>query len=240
MSKLKKVYVAKLVFRCLVLAACTALYFLRPAAFAVLDGWQFFSRLSPLHILWGLWVVDMLMQILPVKNKLPVGSQKLFVNRFRPVRERVNRESLKKYAVTATTYAYRVFFLWVVLIAAFGVCYHYGLLDDRKLILISAHFYVFDLVCVVIWCPFRLLMKTRCCTTCRIFNWDHMMMLSPLIFVGGFFAVSLVVLATVTWLTWEVCVLLYPERFWEGSNAALKCAECTDGLCRGQCRKLRR
>ena len=63
-----------------------------------------------------------------------------------------------------------------------------------------------DLICVLIWCPFRLIMKNRCCTTCRIFNWDHLMMFSPLIFMGGFFASSLVILSAVAWLVWELCV----------------------------------
>ena len=36
------------------------------------------------------------------------------------------------------------------------------------------------------------------------------------------------------------CVLIYPERFWEKSNAALKCAECTDKLCTQYCQKLRK
>ena len=67
-------------------------------------------------------------------------------------------------------------------------------------------------------------MRTRCCTTCRIFNWDHLMMFSPMIFMGGFYAVSLICLAFLAWLVWEVCIMLYPERFWDKSNAATSCA----------------
>jgi len=48
------------------------------------------------------------------------------------------------------------------------------------------------------------------------------------------------VVAVVILLIWELCVLLYPERFWEKSNAALKCSECTDKLCIQYCQKLRR
>jgi hypothetical protein len=65
------------------------------------------------------------------------------------------------------------------------------------------------------------------------------MMFSPLIYMGGFFAVSLVTLAFGAWLVWELFVLLYPERFWEHSNTALKCSECTDKLCTQYCQKLR-
>ena len=51
--------------------------------------------------------------------------------------------------------------------------------------------------------------------------------------------IGLVVLAVLAWLVWELCVMLYPERFWEHSNAALKCSECTDKLCTQYCQKLR-
>ena len=43
---------------------------------------------------------------------------------------------------------------------------------------------------------------------------DHLMMFSPLIFVGGFYAGSLVLMAAIAWLVWELCVMMYPERFW--------------------------
>ena len=117
--------------------------------------------------------------------------------------------------------------------------YFFGVIDKVTLFMISVFFYVCDLICVLIWCPFRLIMKNRCCTTCRIFNWDHLMMFSPLIFMGGFFASSLVILSAVAWLVWELCVMMYPERFWDHSNAALQCCECTDKLCTQYCQKLR-
>ena len=105
--------------------------------------------------------------------------------------------------------------------------------------MLSVIFYVCDLICVLVWCPFRLIMKNKCCTTCRIFNWDHLMMFSPLIFIGGFYSVSLVVMAVIAWLVWEICIMLYPERFCEMTNVALKCSECTDKLCTQYCQKLR-
>ena len=64
-------------------------------------------------------------------------------------------------------------------------------------------------------------------------------MCSPLMFMGGFYAVSLVIMAVLDWLVWELCVMMYPERFWDKSNAAFKCANCTDKLCTQYCRKLR-
>ena len=239
MSEIRKIYFARLAGRCLIFAVCLFMCVFWRSSFAVLDGINFFKAISPLHLLWGIWIFDIFLQIIPIKNKLPLGSQKLFANHFRPIREKINYEALRSYIISTTKAAYRVFLLWSLLIAGIGVLYYFHVIDKITLFMISVFFYVCDLICVLIWCPFRLIMKNRCCTTCRIFNWDHLMMFSPLIFMGGFFASSLVVMSVIAWLVWEICVMMYPERFWDHSNTALQCSECTDKLCTQYCHKLR-
>ena len=66
------------------------------------------------------------------------------------------------------------------------------------------------------------------------------MMFSPLFFSGGFYGLSLAFMAAAAWLVWELCVMMYPERFWDQSNLALKCSACTDKLCTQYCQKLRK
>jgi len=240
MSKTRRSYILRLIFRCITLLGCGALCYFAPRQFSVLEGLNFFTRFSVLHILWVLWAADMFLQIIPIKNKLPLGSMKLFAQRFKPIREKINHEALRDYILTTTKAAYKVFILWCGLIALIGILYWLGLFGKTGLFMFSVTFYVCDLICVLIWCPFRLLMNTRCCTTCRIFNWDHLMMFSPMIFMGGFYAVSLVLMSIIAWLVWEVCIMMYPERFWDKSNLALKCSECTDKLCTQYCQKLRK
>jgi len=240
MSETRKRYICRLVARCLILLICAALWITRPQIFDILEGMRFFDHLSLLHILWVIWVIDMFLQIVPIKNKVPLGSMKLFANRFKPIREKVNVQALRRYVRTTTRAAYGVFLLWCMLVAVLGVLYHLDVISKTGMFMISVVFYVCDLICVLVWCPFRLLMKTRCCTTCRIFNWDHLMMFSPLVFVGGFYALSLFFMALLAWIVWECCILLYPERFWEHSNTALRCTECTDKLCTQYCQKLRK
>jgi len=210
-----------------------------PQNFEILERENFFKEFHILHILWFAWVCDMFLQIIPVKNKVALGSQKLFANRFKPLLEKINYKALKEYVITTTKAAYKVFLIWGIVIIALGMMYFYGIINKMWLFMISVFFYVCDLICVLIWCPFRLLMKNKCCTTCRIFNWDHIMMLSPLIFIGGFYSISLIVMAFLAWFVWEACVMLYPERFYEMTNAALKCSECTDKLCTQYCQKCR-
>ena len=239
MSKTRKEYLLRLVGRCVILVLCGVLAVARPQAYSVLEGLNFFREFSALHLLWLIWMADMFLQVLPVKNRLPLGSQKLFANRFRPLRERISKDLLKKHAAQMTAAAYRVMLLWCGLIALIGLLYYWGVISKTGLFMIALFFYVCDLICVLVWCPFRLMMKTKCCTTCRIFNWDHLMMFSPLIFAGGFYALSLVVMAILAWLVWELSAAIYPERFWEVTNTALRCSECTDKLCTQYCKKLR-
>ncbi|MBR3883003.1 MAG: hypothetical protein IKJ36_07075 [Clostridia bacterium] len=207
--------------------------------FEILEGNNFFKEFDILHLLWGVWVCDMIYQILPIKNKVALGSQKLFANRFKPILEKINYEALKNYVVTTTKAAYKVFIIWTVVNIVLGILYYTNVINKIWLFMISVFFYVCDLICVLVWCPFRLLMKNKCCTTCRIFNWDHLMMFTPLIFVGGFYSTSLVIMSILAWLVWELCVMMYPERFSEMTNAALKCSECTDKLCTQYCQKCR-
>lgn len=238
MSKTRKRYVIRLVLRIFIFIFCLCMC-LVPNFYNILYGMNFFKEFHVLHILWFVWVCDMFLQIIPVKNKVALGSQKLFLNRFEGIREKINYKALKIYIKNTTASAYKVFIFWTLLILALGGLYYFGVINNIILFMITVLFYVCDLICVLIWCPFRLIMKNKCCTTCRIFNWDHLMMFSPLIFVGGFYSLSLVFMSVLAWLVWEICVLLYPERFSEISNVALRCSNCTDKLCTQYCRKLR-
>ena len=238
MSETRKRYFMRLVGRVIVFIICLIMCF-NSQNFDILHGNNFFKEFNILHILWLIWVCDMISQIVPIKNKLALGSQKLFANRFKPIREKINYEALKNYIVSTTKSAYKVFIIWGLLIVGIGILYYIGIINKIWIFMISVFFYVCDLICVLVWCPFRLTMKNKCCTTCRIFNWDHLMMFTPLIFIGGFFALSLVIMASIAWLIWEIFVMIYPERFSEMTNAALKCSECTDKLCTQYCQKCR-
>ena len=101
-SKMRKNYIVRLVLRALIFVFFVLLYVFSPSFFGVLEGGRFFTELSPLHVLWGIWMFDMLCQLVPVWKKLPVGSGKLFHGRFRPIRETVNYEALRNHIIAAT------------------------------------------------------------------------------------------------------------------------------------------
>lgn len=238
-SAIRKSYMLRFGGRCVVLVACVWLCIAHPEQLSVLQGGAFFRQFSALHVLWAIWMLDMAAQLHPAKKSLSLGSKKLFAQYFRPSQIRTDLQALKRYIVSTTCSAYRILLLWVALIAALGFCHFRGWLSDAALFMTSVLFYVCDLICVLFWCPFRLLLKNRCCTTCRIFNWDHILMFTPMLFVHGFFAYSLLAVALVVWVAWELSVILHPERFWWQSNETLQCVNCTDKLCTQYCRKLR-
>ena len=192
-SELRKRYIIRFIGRIIVLVIATLLFFFKRDEFDVLEGFNFFRKFSLFHLLWGIWVVDMLLQLIPVKNHISLGSQKHLRYHFQMAKERINIPALKKYISSITRSAYKVMILWVALIAVIAGFYYTGVFTKAHLLMISVLFYVFDLVCVLIWCPFRLIMGNKCCTTCRIFNWDHFMMFSPVIFAGGFYVTKSVI-----------------------------------------------
>ncbi|MBR5135170.1 MAG: hypothetical protein IKV35_06190 [Clostridia bacterium] len=238
-SKMRKAYIVRLICRAVIFVACIVLAVLKPTAFDIVSG-GFFTRFSLFHILWVVWMIDMIQQLIPIKKHIPLGSQKLFRERFKPVRETPSYQALRNHVITTTKRAYKIFLVWAAAIAVIGVLYRLHVLSSTHLFLITVAFYVCDLICVLVWCPFRLFLKNRCCTTCRIFNWDHLMMFTPMLFINSFYSASLLAMAFAVWVLWELCVMMYPERFWERSNEALQCARCTDKLCSQYCPKPKR
>lgn len=239
MSVIRKRYMARLVGRIAIFVICFILCIVKPEYFEILDGMNFFKNFSIFHLLWGIWVFDIILQIIPVKNKIALGSQKLFASRYIPARKNISREDLRKHITNISKSAYIVMGIWIAVTALIGVLYYFNIINNMIVFMISVAFYVCDLICVLVWCPFRLIMKNKCCTTCRIFNWDHLMMFSPMVFIVGFYSLSLFVLSVLAWLVWELCILIYPQRFTEMTNSALKCSECIDKLCTQYCQKLR-
>ena len=224
-------YQARLVLRLMVLAAVVVLYFAWDQAFdAARSG--FFQGLSPMHLLWGLWMVDMIFQLFPSRNMLAMGCQKMFPSHAKPSGETPTAEAWAAWRRENRRGACTVALSWLGLSAGVAALRFSGLMGVRGLVLLSTVFYVCDLICVLFWCPFqKLMMRNRCCTTCRIFNWDHVMMFTPMAFLGSFFAASLFAMALVVLLVWEIQYARHPELFWDRTNAALRCANCTDRLC---------
>lgn len=231
-SKFRKLYQYRMVFRCSMLILAFLLYFFLPESFNVLTGVNPLKQLSILQIFWVLWVFDMVMQLIPAKGYWPLGSQKQFRKYFRPLKGAIQLSRLQAFVDKSKHDTLIIGSIWLAMTLILGLLYGQHILGNKELFLIAVAFYVCDVICVLYWCPFRVfIMKNRCCTTCRIFNWDHLMMFLPLVFIPGLYTWSLCLMALAVFLVWELLFYTYPERFWEGSNEILRCTNCKDKLC---------
>ena len=231
-SRLRRLYEFRYAVRLCILAATVAGYFAFPQSFSVLTGLEFFRRFSWLHVLWAIWVLDMAAQLAPSRRYTPLGSLKHFERYYRAPSDPGGEERLSRSAAKNALDSANVLVVWMMIVATIGIMWTTETLGRRGLLLVAVVFYVLDMTFILFWCPFRVwIMKNRCCTTCRIYNWDHMMMFSPLVFIPSFYSLSLFGLAAVVFLIWEVSLFLHPERLSDDTNAALRCTGCTDRLC---------
>ena len=101
----------------------------KPQFYNILEGMNFFDEFHILHILWLIWIFDIILQIIPIKNKVALGSKKLFANYFKQSHEKINYKALKIYVKNTTLSAYKVFIIWVLLIVIIGVIYYFGIIN---------------------------------------------------------------------------------------------------------------
>ena len=116
LSDIRKRYITRLVGRCFILLFAIALYITGFEKHDVLQGFAFFERITWMHVLWVIWMLDMLFQLIPVKN-VALGSHKVFKLRFRPASRPFTKEALKAHIIATTKSAYKVMVVWIALIA---------------------------------------------------------------------------------------------------------------------------
>ena len=254
MSSLRKEQLIIFIIRLIIYAITIVLFILSllgvnfaEEQFEILKGWNFFTKFSLFHILWIIWMFCMFCQLFPLPGKLrtlfkiSIGSQKLFKTHYNEAPNRPDRKTLMVEYRKATSKALVLLAVWsfaILVLSSLRVILDVlNIVDshtlNKCLFMVTATFYACDLICGLFWCPFRtFFMKHRCCVNCRIFNWDHMMMFTPMTLVPSFFSWSLLITGLLVMGLWELKLIIHPERFFESSNQNLKCVNCTDRRCR--------
>lgn len=224
LSKISALHASKLVFRSLLFLVATAhyLYVRLSGSGNPLDVLQ--EKPALLVIIWLVFAAEMLFRFFPSRIE-SMGCQKQFARNYRPAGSPVlSRREMRSVPLIGA--------LWLALTGAIGGCYLLGWIDEGIVFLICLAFSVCDMICILFFCPFQTwFMKNKCCTSCRIYNWDYAMMFSPLIFIPNSYTWSLLVLSLGLLLRWEITFFRRPERFSEASNASLQCANCQEKLC---------
>ena len=175
-------------------------------------------------VTWAVFVIEMIFRFFPSKFESP-GCQKQFAKNY-------IKSGSTEIVIHDNNSTVLIALIWVVFNGLFGALYMVGILDDGIMILLCSAYSICDIICILFFCPFQTwFMKNKCCSTCRIYNWDYAMMFTPLFFVQKTYTWSLLVLSVALLVRWEITFYLHPERFSEKTNDYLRCQNCTEKLC---------
>ncbi|MCQ2547059.1 MAG: hypothetical protein MJ161_05895 [Clostridia bacterium] len=226
------IYMARLVARILIFLAAVAMYIFHKEWFTIIVSEKFFLNFTPLHVHWIILMLGMVIHLLP-KFKITMSGLKSRPYTYREPEEGYDKLQLLEYVQQMNIRAWRVLLLWVCGNAVFGILYLAGVIGAEELVMLTIFYFTCDLICMLVFCPFqKYMMGNRCCVNCRIFDWGHMMMYTPMLFIPSFFSWSLLFTSLVVAIRWELTYSRYPERFWRGSNATIRCENCKDKTCR--------
>jgi hypothetical protein len=172
----------------------------------------------------ALFAIEMVLRFFPSRLESP-GCQKQFARNY-------IKSGETEIAIQDNNGTVLVLLIWIGFNAGIGALYMADVIDDGIMLLISCAYSVCDMICILFFCPFQtLLLKNKCCSTCRIYNWDYAMMFTPLFFVRKPYTWGLLALSIALLIRWEVTFYLHPERFSEQTNDYLRCQNCTEKLC---------
>ena len=214
----------RLVYRSALFLACGVIYIM-----CRINGEPFLLEQTGratwiVRLIWFVFVLEMIGRFFPQRLESP-GCQKVFARNYK----KTGKVDIK---IEDNNAVMLVAILWISANSVFGGLYIFGIFDDGIMALLCGAYSVCDLICILFFCPFQSwFLKNKCCSTCRIYNWDYAMMFTPFFFVNNLYAWSLFLMSLVLLLRWEITFYLHPERFSENTNAYIKCANCTEKLC---------
>lgn len=187
--------------------------------------------ISPLNLLWVVFMGLMISHLFPAARDT-MALRKAEMQDYVPV-ENYSEEKLMRFVQEQNVKAWQVMLVWLFGNGVIGLLYLIGVLSAPDLVMITVFYFLGDMICIVFFCPFQTgIMKNKCCVNCRIYDWGHFMMFTPMLFIKNFFSWSLFFTSAVVLIHWEIIYAKHPEQFWEGSNQNLQCAHCKDKLCR--------
>ena len=224
LTPVSTLHYVRLVYRSLLFLAVAVYYFI----YLFRDGDDVAAILERqpviLSVVWCVFALEMVLRFFPSRLESP-GCQKQFAQNYR-------KTGSTDIRIQDNNGVMLVALVWIAFNGVFGVLHMLNVLDDGAMILLSLAYSVCDMICILFFCPFQTwFLKNKCCSTCRIYNWDYAMMFTPLFFVRSSYSWSLLALSLALLARWEITFYKYPERFSERTNGYLGCAGCTEKLC---------
>ena len=178
-----------------------------------------------LILCWIMLVVGMMFRLFPNK-RVTMGARKHYSKSKTPAPKDASFRHVNKKAK-------HIAIVWVVFnVFVFFVMYLFGVLTPEFVMLVVLFYSVCDVVFILFFCPFqKIFMQNRCCTECRIYNWDFLMMVTPLVVFLSVYSITLILVAIAVFARWEFSVVKNPHLFSSKTNKNLSCANCEDKLC---------
>ncbi len=230
MTKMMKSYLIKLVIRITVFLSIFGFYLYDKQLLIELVLQPIYMGVNAFHILWLVFMLMMFYHLFP-KETLSMALLKKQENKFDPV-ENYSRLELLEFVQDQNKKAWIVMLVWLIGNALVGLLYAFDIIDKADLFMLTVFYFLSDYICILFYCPFQThIMKNKCCVNCRIYDWGHFMMFTPMIMIKSFFTWSLFFMAALVLIRWEFVYAKYPERFYSGSNKRLQCANCKDKTC---------
>ncbi len=227
-----KFYLCKLFFRVGIFVSVFAMYLLRKDRMVQFMNQPFWNGISLVHVVWFVFMGIMFLHLIP-NNWLSMAWKKARGTVYTPVNpEEVNELELLRFVQRMNRGAWKVMLVWLIFNAFWGFMYLFKLIGDADLLMLTVFYFLCDYICILFFCPFQTyLMKNKCCINCRIYDWGHFMMFTPMLFIRNFYSWSLFFMSLIVLIHWELQYARYPERFWEGTNKVLKCEHCREKTC---------
>ncbi|WP_455540101.1 hypothetical protein [Terrisporobacter sp.] len=220
----------KLIIRSLILLVSIFMFIVDSSLIETFMNVKILANIKIYHLFWLYLMYEMIVVIFPAYNNYSY-SGKLFERHYK---EDVNykKEKLENYTKKNYLRALRTIVFWGSLNLVIAYIYYKLNLNKVYMYLLFLFYYWSDMFCVNVWCPFhKIIVQNKCCNECRIYNWGHIMYLTPLIFVPNLWTYSLVLVAVIILIQWEYMNIKYPERFSPISNKNLRCSNC-ENSCR--------
>ena len=227
-TKMMEMYMAKLAVRVAVFIAVLAMYIYDKNMILQLLNRPLYMGVNFMHMLWFGFMAMMVSHLWP---KQPFTMACLKSIEYRPV-EDYSRLEMLEYTQRQNQKAWQVMLVWLLGNGLVGILHAVEILDNADMIMLSVFYFLCDYICILFYCPFQShIMKNKCCVNCRIYDWGHFMMFTPMLFINSFYSLSLFFMACIVLLHWELIYARHPERFYAGSNKHLQCTHCKDKTC---------
>lgn len=235
-TSMMRKYLLTLLFRIFVFIAIFAVYFINKQVLVDFMTQKFMFGIAdygitPLHALWFVFMIMMIMHLFPT-DILSMALKKEKLKHYSEISD-YNELELYRFVQDQNIKAWTVMLIWLSFNAVFAIFYLLGVIGRAELLMLTVFYFLCDYICILFFCPFQNnIMKNKCCVNCRIYDWGHFMMFTPMLFIKNFFSWSLFFTSVVVLIKWEIVYSKHPERFWYGSNKSLQCANCKDRTCR--------